>query len=172
MAETLHIRKAREADLPAMMSLLRACARDMQAAGIDQWDETFPPEDFVRKDIVGGTARVAESGGQLCGMFTMDEHQAPEYGSVRWLLAAQRVAVVHRLAVSPAYHRKGIASQMMDFVENEAAALGYDVMRLDTYSRNNRAVELYLGRGYSQAGEVHFRNKTAPFLCFEKRLAR
>jgi GNAT superfamily N-acetyltransferase len=172
MAKAVNIREAREADLPEMMSLLRACASDMQASGIDQWDETFPPEDFVRKDIACGTARLAELGGQLCGMFTMDEKQAPEYAAVRWQIAAERIAVIHRLAVSPVYHREGIASQLMDFAEKEAAAMGYGAMRLDTYSRNNRAVNMYLGRGYSQAGEVHFRNKPSPFFCFEKGLAK
>lgn len=170
MPEVLHIRKATDADLSAMMRLLRVCAKDMQTSGIDQWDETFPPEDFVRNDIATGTARVAELDGRICGIFTMDQRQAPEYAGVNWKQPGTQIAVIHRLAVSPEYHRKGIASQIMDFAEHEAAAAGYDVIRLDTYSHNNRAVQLYLQRGYRQAGEVRFRNKPAPFFCFEKRL--
>ena len=143
----------------------------MQASGIDQWDQTFPPEEIVRKDIAGKTAYVYFKDGQICGMFVMDENQSPEYGSVKWQLPAEPVAVIHRLAVKPACHRQGIASVLMDFAEREAAAKGYRVIRLDTYSHNSRATSLYLKRGYNQAGEVYFRGKPVPFYCFEKRVA-
>jgi ribosomal protein S18 acetylase RimI-like enzyme len=165
------IRKAIEEDFSAMMNLLRECARDMQAGGIDQWDQKFPPEETVRKDIANQKAYVYLQNGQICGMFVMDENQPPEYTSVKWQLLQQRIAVIHRLAVRPTCHRLGIASKLMDFAEQEAAASGYGIIRLDTYSPNSRAVSLYVKRGYSKAGEVYFRGKPVPFFCFEKRAA-
>jgi ribosomal protein S18 acetylase RimI-like enzyme len=171
MADCPVIRKAVPDDLPAMMTILRACAADMTAAGIDQWDDKFPPEEYVRADLAARTAWVCLDGDKVCGMFTMDENQAAEYRYVAWQFAAERAAVIHRLAVEPKCHRRGIASQLMDFAEKEAAARGHGAIRLDTYSRNHRAVALYLGRGYAQVGQVHFRNKPAPFFCFEKPLA-
>jgi GNAT superfamily N-acetyltransferase len=155
-----------------MMALLRECAADMQTCGIDQWDSEYPVTERVRTDIACGTAWVYIEYGQVCGMFIMDENQDPEYGHVDWCLPARRVAVIHRLAVAPAHHRKGIAREMMDFAEREAARQGIDVMRLDTYSRNTRSIPLFLGRGYAKAGQVNFRGKAAPFDCFEKHLAR
>jgi ribosomal protein S18 acetylase RimI-like enzyme len=170
MAETILIRKAEGGDLPAMMGLLRDCARDMQANGIDQWDENYPPEDVVHRDIAAGTAYVCAVEGHVAGMFAMDENQSPEYEAVGWRLTAKRIAVIHRLAVSPTCRRQGIASQLMDFAESQAAAMGYDVIRLDTYSRNFRSMSLFPGRGYLKAGQVHFRGKPIPFYCFEKAL--
>jgi ribosomal protein S18 acetylase RimI-like enzyme len=170
MRNTVNIRKALPADLPGMMSILRACAKDMLAHGIDQWDQTFPPEDFVIRDIGRGSANVGEIDGSLCGMFTMDENQSPEYSQVSWQIPASRIAVIHRLAVSPDYHRMGVASQLMDYAESQAAKSGFDVMRLDSFSCNYRSVEMYLTRGYRKTGFVHFRNKPEPFFCFEKPL--
>jgi len=164
------IRKASQRDYPAMVALLRQCAADMQASGNDQWDSEYPPAEKVASDIARGTAWVCEQDGEVCGMFAMDDDQPPEYASVQWRLRARRVAVIHRLAVRPAHHRRGIASAMMDFAEHQAAARGCDVMRLDTYSRNTRSMPLFPSRGYSRVGQVHFRDKPAQFYCFEKRL--
>lgn len=154
-----------------MIAILRQCAADMQANGIDQWDSEYPVADRIHADIATGTAWVYIEDGQVCGMFIMDENQPTEYQAVEWRLAASRIAVIHRLAVKPTHHRQGIASGLMDFAEQDAVVQGCDVMRLDTYSRNTRSVPFFLGRGYHLAGQVHFRGKAAPFYCFEKRLA-
>ncbi len=56
----------------------------------------------------------------------------------------------------------------MHFVEQYAEVHGYDVIRLDAFTRNPAAVRLYEGRGYRKAGIVSFRK--GPFYCFEKRI--
>ena len=57
---------------------------------------------------------------------------------------------------------------MMERAEGEARAAGFTVMRLDTFTKNARALELYERLGYRKAGLARFRKGLLQ--CFEKAL--
>ena len=166
MAE-VDIRCGRVGDLDALELLLRAVIAALRARGLDQRDEVYPTRAVLARDVEAGTLWVAERAGALLGAFVLNEAQDPEYAEVRWTLAG-RVAVVHRLMVDPAAQGQGIACALMLFAEREARARGFEVMRLDAFAQNARALELYRRLGYRQAGEVTFRK--GRFRCFEKSL--
>src|SRR5438105_3456917 len=71
----MSIRQARETDRDALAGLLRACIADMQAAGIDQWDEVYPAFGIVAADLKDGTLIVAERAGAVIGAVTLNAHQ-------------------------------------------------------------------------------------------------
>jgi ribosomal protein S18 acetylase RimI-like enzyme len=76
---------------------------------------------------------------------------------------------VHRLCLLPAFQGKGLAKQLMQFAEEYAVKNKYSSIRLDTYSKNFIALNLYDSLKYRRAGDVSFRaGKT--FHCFEKML--
>ncbi|MGD8282175.1 MAG: GNAT family N-acetyltransferase [Gemmatimonadota bacterium] len=165
----LEVVPAAEADLPAVMMLVRRCIEEMRRRGIDQWDDIYPGRTRFAEDVNAGSLWIASShGADLVGVFTLDEHQDVEYADVPWRFEGPPVAVVHRLMVDPGVQGRGIARRLMRFAEERAIRLGYGVLRLDAFTRNPYALRLYRSLGYRYAGEVTFRK--GRFRCFEKRL--
>jgi GNAT superfamily N-acetyltransferase len=141
----------------------------MREAGIDQWDDVYPNQATVRSDVDQGTMYLAfVDGATLAGAAVLNEYQNSEYSNVRWTIDGVRIAVVHRLMVDPRHQGRGIAREFMSTIEERARVLGYGAIRLDAFSANPRALRLYHGLGYHDAGSVEFRKGL--FRCFEKRL--
>ncbi|HBF38124.1 MAG TPA: hypothetical protein DDW50_12470 [Firmicutes bacterium] len=82
------------------------------------------------------------------------------------------MSVIHRLAVNPEYQKQGIGRQLMDFAEKCALERGYTSIRLDAYSGNHRAVNLYENRGYKKVGQFFYPSREFPFYCYEKRIEK
>jgi ribosomal protein S18 acetylase RimI-like enzyme len=70
--------------------------------------------------------------------------------------------------VDPRFQGRGLAREFMRFAERLAAERTCDVIRLDAFTANARALQLYQGLGYRDVGSVTFRKGV--FRCFEKRL--
>jgi GNAT superfamily N-acetyltransferase len=162
-------RLAVERDLNPLCNLLQDCIENMRAHGIDQWDDVYPSRGTLATDIQSGTAYVAALfNADLAGFLVLNDYQDPEYADVAWSINGVPIAVVHRLMVHPAHQQQGLARFLMRFAEERAMILGYGAIRLDAFSANPRALRLYQGLGYRDAGGVTFRK--GAFRCFEKTL--
>jgi ribosomal protein S18 acetylase RimI-like enzyme len=164
----LAVRLATIADVDAVMRLVSDCIADMRRAGIEQWDDIYPDRTTLLDDAQVGTLYVASlDGDPIVGCLVVNEHQSPEYNHVPWTLEGTKIAVVHRLMVEPRCQKRGLARELMGFAERRAVELGCDVIRLDAFTANPRALRLYQRLGYHDAGSVTFRKGV--FRCFEKR---
>jgi GNAT superfamily N-acetyltransferase len=169
---TVDVQLAGAGDLEGLVGLLGDCVRQMQARGLDQWDEVYPSRATLEADIAGGTvyrATPADGSAGLLGSFTLNQHQDPEYADVPWQVTAPSVAVVHRLMVHPNAQRCGLGRFLMRFAERRAWELGFRALRLDTLLANERALALYRNLGYREPGQVRFRKGL--FACFETALS-
>ncbi|MHC4758826.1 MAG: GNAT family N-acetyltransferase, partial [Planctomycetota bacterium] len=153
--EELGILKLKAEDLPDAMNLLAYCITDMQAHGIDQWDEFYPTEEMIAQDIKDQSLYAIKNGNDLVAMVTINATGAPEYDTVTWLTENGKSLFVHRLAVHPDWHKKKIATKLMRFAEDYALDNNYVSIRLDVYSRNFQGVGLYESCGYKRTGKVY-----------------
>ncbi len=141
----------------------------MRSAGIDQWDEIYPTEETIRNDVASRGMYIAmDEAGVVVGVVVLNEIQDLEYSSVPWKLEGTRIGVIHRLMIEPRFQGCGWARETMRFIEKHASALGYDVLRLDAFTHNPRALRLYEALGYQDAGPMRLRKGI--FRGFEKRL--
>jgi GNAT superfamily N-acetyltransferase len=161
-------RKTGTSDLPEVMSLIAAAIAGMRFQGIDQWDEIYPDEKTILSDIDEGSLFVLTSGGRVAGIVVINEKQEEAYQGVSWQFTAGRCCVVHRLCVHPDFENQGIGKRLMACAEEQARARGYNLIRLDAFSKNPKAIRFYKKLGFRQAGEVRFRKGV--FFCFEKQL--
>ncbi len=159
---------ARNDDLDEALRIVRACAAGLRAMGLDQWDELYPSREILEADIADGSLYIMKEGERVLALAALDAHQDPAYADVNWAFDHPRIVSIHRLSVDPAAQGRGLAKRMMDFLEAEAAALGYGAIRLDAYCENPAALGLYEKRGYRRSGMVRLRKGL--FVCFEKRL--
>lgn len=61
----MRFRVTKEEDLPAVMTILHQAQAYFKAHGIDQWQDGYPDEATLRRDIQNGTAYVAELDGAV-----------------------------------------------------------------------------------------------------------
>lgn len=165
------VRRAVEADLPAILDLVERVVPLMRASGNQQWGEGYPNETVFRQDIAREQLWVAELTGTLAGVAALTTDQDPEYTTADWD-AAEEAIVTHRLAVAPEAQGHGIASALLAQAEALAAARGLQSLRVDTNSENVATQRLFPKLGYRFAGEIGLSYRPGlRFFCYEKRLA-
>ncbi|MBA1336259.1 MAG: GCN5-related N-acetyltransferase [Firmicutes bacterium] len=159
-------------DIKNIMGLIKNCIKDMESQGIYQWDEYYPTAEIFEEDIKSGSLYILEDKRNCLGVISINEKQSPEYKKLHWSVEDGKVLVIHRLAVNPECQKQGVGRQLMDFAEKYAAEKGYTSIRLDAYSGNPRALNLYERRGYQKVGQLSFPRREFPFYCYEKAIER
>lgn len=155
-------------DISSVMDLINACSTDMEAQGIFQWNEFYPTVSIIEEDLKKQSLYIIKDEAGTIGMIVINDEQSPGYQTIDWKIKTGKVMVIHRLAVHPRRQREGIGRQLMDFAESYARQNGYVVIRLDAYTGNPRALNLYERRGYHNVGQLFFPWRDLPFNCYEK----
>ena len=90
------------------------------------------------------------------------------YGLV-WCHRGTRLARLYSLAVDPDQRGQGVASDLLNALEQEAARRGRLFMRLEVGSGNSRAIALYESAGYRVFGEYrHYYDDDSDALRMQK----
>lgn len=160
---------AKESEIPEIISLTRACAREMITRNIYQWNEHYPTAEAFKKDIERGELYVLKSEDTIIGTLVISTYMDDEYHEIDWLTPSIDNIYIHRLAVHPAHQGAGHARSLMDFACNQAIDNNAPSIRLDTFSKNTRNQKFYEGRGYKKLGSIFFPKQSEhPFYCYEK----
>lgn len=166
----MEIRKATSDDMPGITALLKVCTDNLILNGIQQWDEIYPNTAVFMRDIRDTALYLAvDVKGEICGCVVLNTFQDKEYQQIQWKFDYSKIAVIHRLMVSPKSESQGIGGALLEFTENLAVSQGIQAIRLDMYEHNQRAISFYLKHGYILRGTVSFRKGF--FICAEKDLA-
>ncbi len=164
------IRKANFEDLEGVLAIVRKAVILMQDSGNDQWNSVYPSRDNFHDDIVSGDLYVdSERDGPVKSVICLNNHEPDEYAGVQWSLDKPAL-VIHRMAVDPLHHGKGLARKLIRFAEERAAELKLGYLRSDTCSRNAGMNALFKSSGYAIAGTIRFPGYQYDFNCYEKEL--
>jgi len=126
-----HVRPAATADVEAVAQLEDECL------GVDAWSEALV-RDGIEGDLPTITYLVAEVEGDVVG------HAVTS--------SAGDIAELQRIAVDPAYRRRGLASELLAAVEEQAAADGATRLLLEVREDNTTAAEFYEAQGFEEVG--------------------
>ncbi len=162
------IRLAKKTEIPKILAITRACAKDMINQNIFQWNEEYPSKTAFEKDITRNELFVLVIEERIIGCMVLTPIMDSEYIPIKWLSENKNNLYIHRLAIHPKDQGKGYAQKMMDFAEQFAINNNYCSIRLDTFSKNNRNQKFYEIRGFKRLGEMHFPKQSEfPFYCYE-----
>jgi ribosomal protein S18 acetylase RimI-like enzyme len=150
----------------SVCGLMSAVVSGMQQQGIDQWDDEYPDPITLRNDLEKKQAYGLLKKNVLIGYLCLNDYCDPEYLELEWPNPQVKAVYLHRLAVNPENQGLGIAKKMMSFAESWAKEESYDSLRLDTFSKNPIALNLYRRLGYKEIGTVQFRK--GEFVVMEK----
>jgi ribosomal protein S18 acetylase RimI-like enzyme len=162
----MNVSKALKADIVPIMELIRQAVLEMHRRKLFQWDDAYPNVDIITEDIAAGSLYKVTIGEKLAGIIVLNEKQSPEYNGLTWESNQGKFLVVHRLCIHPDFQGKGLAKKLMSFAEEHAVKNKYSSIRLDTFTLNQKALQLYDSLKYRRVGTVAFREKI--FQCFEK----
>lgn len=162
------ITKPIKEDISELMIVTKACAKEMIANGIYQWNEDYPSYEAFEKDIELGQLWVLKEENNIIGSVVISDIIDEEYKVIEWLTPNTKNIYIHRLAIHPNFQGKGLAQKLMDFAEGYAKDNGFMSVRLDTFSVNERNNTFYQKRGYQKLGDVYFPKQSEhPFHCYE-----
>ncbi len=164
----LTFRKATNEDLSQVLELYKAVVSNMINSGINQWSDEYPNKVVLSADIEAGELIVGVNNGEILTAYVMNCDADPDYYNADWQYPDAKWCVVHRLCVSPAYHRQGLATKVMEYVEQTAKEEGFDSIHLDTFSGNPKALSLYHKLGFVDVGEAFWAR--GRFVIMEKKL--
>lgn len=138
-------------------------ARTAVTAYLRELDATFE-EGFD----AGEAARDEESFGGTAGRFVVARGEGVVVGCGGLQSLADGIAEIKRMWVHPQWRGLGLAGRLLRRLETEAAAMGHDVVRLDTNRALQDAIAMYAAAGYVEVPRYND-NPYADF-WFEKRL--
>ena len=164
----MEIIKAIIKDTDEILNLIRSSSIKMYQEGIDQWDEIYPNKEIILNDIKNKELYVYKENAIILGIIVLNTFQDEEYKEIDWKYKDKTPLVIHRLCIHPNSQGKGLAKKLLSFAENYAINNNYQTIRLDCFTKNKTATNLYIKNGYIIRGKVNFRK--GQFYCLEKLL--
>ncbi len=156
LTEPVLCRPAEEADLDAIMLILRQAKNYMKKHRLNQWLGNYPSEDFIREDMERGAAYVMTYGGRVAAYFALMEGEDPTYavitdGKWRW---DGPYCTVHRAAVGAEYRGSAMARELMRAAEALALEKGVFCLRADTHRHNEPCKAMLRAAGFTYRGNI------------------
>ncbi|WP_207420630.1 GNAT family N-acetyltransferase [Desertivirga brevis] len=166
-----HFRKAVVSEIPQIWEILQQAIDRRKKDGSDQWQDGYPNQGVIQKDIESGAGYVLTEGDSIAGYSAVMLNNEPAYADIdgKWLTNKDFV-VIHRVAISENYLGKGLAQKLLKFVEEFAVERGIYSIKADTNFDNLAMMRIFEKLGYVYCGEVSFRGSARR--AYEKVLER
>ena len=154
--KNLRFRRGRAEDLDAIMGLVADAQKWFAGQGIDQWQDGYPTRELILNDIAVGDNYIIEYNDAVAATVVISFGGESTYNEImgRGWLNENPYAVVHRIAVSDAYRRKGIAKEILHYTEALCVERGIKDIRIDTHRDNVAMRSLFKKMGYTHCGRI------------------
>lgn len=169
----LRIINATIEDLNGIDKLYTNCIQSLNKKGIFQWDDRYPNIETYKNSINNKSQYIIMDDDELVGAVILNEIQAEEWDKVSWNYKDEKALIIHALAINTAHQGKGYGQRVLELCHTYGIDNGYKVIRLDAFSENPAAINLYEKNGYKKTGEVTFDTKPEGhqlYFCYDKLL--
>jgi GNAT superfamily N-acetyltransferase len=162
-----NFRKAIQSDKAAIWAILQQAILRRKKDGSNQWQDGYPNEEVVQKDLDRGIGYVLTKDDEVIGYAAIILNDEPAYEKIvgTWLTNGD-FYVVHRIAVSDKFIGQGLGKNILLCIEDLAAKNNVPSIKVDTNFDNAAMLKTFEKLGYSYCGEVTFRD--SPRKAFEK----
>ena len=173
--EAERFRKTTEEDIEKVMEILEKAKKQIARFGIDQWQDGYPSEEDIRKDIKEGISYVLVDEGEIVGTtaFLFEEEEAyKNLVAGQWLTNNEKYGVIHRIAVDGEKGKKGYAKELLQNMEEIAKRQNVFSIRTDTHKGNNGMKSYLYKNGFTYCGICKYYKNESSFdrMVFEKKL--
>lgn len=140
-------------DLTQVKAMYRQIVKNMDANGIQIWDDIYPC-DFFEEDIKNNRLYVLLNEDELISAFVLSDTNAGER-AVEWNDKHARAMYIDRLGVSVKYSGQGKGSLMIDKAKSISRTSGAEYLRLFVVDINEPAIQLYTKNGFVKVDGVY-----------------
>ena len=167
----MNLRRAETSDLSHIMEIIGHAQQYLAEQNIDQWQDGYPPKEWVITDIKERECYVVENTNhQIMATTVFIDRKEPNYNKISgdWLTDLDaKYGVIHRLAIHQDYRRLGIAKFVLLAFENKLKKQQFNSMRIDTHKDNKGMQRLLENLDYAYCGVIYLENNDER-LAFEK----
>lgn len=154
----MEIRQATYEDIETLMRVFEGAKQIMRSCGnFHQWNEGYPSEDIIRKDIESGHCFVACEGNKILATMALIPGPDPTYSYIegRWP-NEDPYYVIHRIATAAT--GQNLAARMFDWAFDEICTKGIGVIRIDTHRDNCIMKHVLTKYGFQECGVIYLAN--------------
>ncbi len=171
--EAERFRKTTEEDIEKVIEILEKAKKQIARFGIDQWQDGYPSEEDIRRDIKEGNSYVLVDEGEIVGTtaFSFEEEEAyKNLVAGQWLTNNEKYGVIHRIAVDSEKGKKGYAKELLQNMEEIAKSQNVFSIRTDTHEGNNGMKSYLYKNGFTYCGVCKYYKPEGTFdrMVFEK----
>lgn len=148
--------KCSDKDIDSVWKIVDSCSKWLHGKGMDHWKDYWK-EDIIQDNIENAITYGILLGNNIAGVACLDE-RISEYYRQDYLNLCQNSSAnatyINMLGINPSYHKKGLASKLVIFLEDCARESNIDFIRLNAFTEYRELNQFYLKRGYSFLGSV------------------
>lgn len=151
----LIFRKAKNIEASEIWKILQSAIERRREDGSDQWQGGYPDLETVTEDILEGKGYVLAVENEIAAYCALSFSDEPEYETIdgAWLTDSDYL-VIHRIAVSPLFLKKGFAKELISQAEQFALENQVLSVRMDTNFDNFAMLRICEQLGYQYCGIV------------------
>ena len=151
-------RKAVVHDKNNIWNIIQQAIARRKADGSNQWQDGYPNEETIIKDIENQYGFVLINEDKVIGYCAVLINNEPAYDGIegKWLTNDDFV-VIHRIAIHENYLGQGLSGKLIESVEGFALSQKIYSVKVDTNFDNIAMMKIFEKRDYHYCGEVYFR---------------
>ncbi|MDU7148958.1 MAG: GNAT family N-acetyltransferase [Clostridium sp.] len=163
------LRKSTEKDLKNIMKIINEAKAFLKNNKVDQWQNGYPNEEVILKDIRNNISYVLEDTGEIIGTTSLSFDVEETYNNIyegKWI-SNGKYAVIHRIAVSNNINRKGIGTEIIKKSEEICLSKGIKNIKIDTHEDNLIMQKLLEKNSFKYCGVIYLLDGSKR-IAFEK----
>jgi len=153
----MQIRQSNKNDISNIMHIINQAQESFKLAGINQWQNNYPNETSILKDIELDESYIVLDNESIIGTFALSYRNESTYDIIydgKWL-SNNIYAVIHRIAIENSYKGKGVSSYVFKVVEKWCLEKNIHSIKIDTHMDNQSMRKLLEKNGFSYCGIIY-----------------
>lgn len=150
-------RKAKQVDAERIWQIILQAKEQMRRMNSRQWQDGYPAIENITSDIEKGYGYVLCEDSDVIAYGAVIFDGEPAYGNIqgKWLTDLPYL-VVHRLAVADEVKKQGVATFLMQKIQELGQQKGTGSFRVDTNFDNLYMQKILFALGFTYCGEIYY----------------
>ncbi|WP_066891808.1 GNAT family N-acetyltransferase [Clostridium nigeriense] len=165
------LRITKKEDVNRIMDIINEGKISLKNSNVDQWQNGYPNEDVILKDIDNGESFVLEYNNEIIGTTALSFRGEKTYDNIyegKWI-SNGKYAVIHRIAVAKVEEIKSVGSEILKEAEKICLLKNIKNIKIDTHEDNKAMQGLLLKNKYEHCGVIYLEDGSKR-IAFEKEL--
>lgn len=162
-------RKTTIEDINKVIKIINQAKVYFKEMKIDQWQDGYPNEEVIKKDITNNNSYVLEKDGDIVATAMFAIERDINYDNIydgKWL-TENEYAVIHRIAVNNDYKGLKLAAEIVNNAVKICKKNNIGSIRIDTHENNISMQKFLENNGFKYCGVIYLEDKS-PRIAFEK----